>query len=130
MNRHKYEAEFEINASQKMLYPYIYTASGLAQWFADDVNVEDGNIFNFIWDGKDHKAKMIAHRSNHYVKFQFLDDGVDHENAGEVEMRIEKNEMTDTVFMRIIDDTEVADNEELDEVWDNLITTLKETVGG
>ena len=29
--------DFEIHASIKMLYPYIQTASGLSEWFADDV---------------------------------------------------------------------------------------------
>ena len=55
-----------------MLYPYIFTASGLAQWFADDVNVNEDHIFNFIWEEEDHKAKMAAHRTNSYVKFEWL----------------------------------------------------------
>jgi len=38
MGKNKFITEFEINASQKILFPYLSTASGLAQWFADDVN--------------------------------------------------------------------------------------------
>ena len=47
MSKSEFRAEFEINASKKMLFPYIYTASGLAQWMADDVNVNEDKIFNF-----------------------------------------------------------------------------------
>ena len=33
--------DYEVHASIKMLYPYIQTASGLAEWFADDVTYRD-----------------------------------------------------------------------------------------
>ena len=74
MNRNTFRAEFEIHASKKMLFPYIFTASGLAQWMADDVTVDEDKIYNFIWEGEDHKAKMVAHRINSFVKFEFLPD--------------------------------------------------------
>ena len=35
-----YQFEFEIKASPKVLYPYLSTASGLQQWFADKVTVK------------------------------------------------------------------------------------------
>jgi uncharacterized protein YndB with AHSA1/START domain len=72
MAKTRFAYEYEINASKKMLYPYFTTASGLAQWFADDVNIDEDNIFNFIWEGQDHKAKMVSHRSNAYAKFVYL----------------------------------------------------------
>lgn len=34
-----FTADFELHASVKMLYPYIQTASGLSEWFADDVRI-------------------------------------------------------------------------------------------
>ena len=30
--------DYPINASPKILFPYLATAGGLAQWFCDDVN--------------------------------------------------------------------------------------------
>ncbi len=42
----RYEIEFPINSSPQLLYQYISTPSGLAEWFADDVNSR-GGIFYF-----------------------------------------------------------------------------------
>ena len=125
----KFVAEHEINASKKMLYPYIATASGLAQWFADDCTIDEDKIFHFKWEDEDHKARMVAHRTNSYVKFEYFEV----EDNGEhpyVEMRLEMNELTQTVFIRIIDFSDMNDDEESTELWENLIHNLKEIVGG
>jgi len=95
----------------------------------DDVWIDEDKIFHFVWDGEEHKAKMVAHRTNHYVKFEFFDDLVNEESAF-VEMRIEENELTQSVFIRITDFSDMEDGEEVQELWDNLIHELKEIVGG
>ena len=59
MAKNKFQTEFEINASKKMLYPYIYSASGLAQWLADDVNINEDKIYNFIWEEEDLARREI-----------------------------------------------------------------------
>ena len=121
--------EYEINASKRMLYPYISTASGLAQWFADDASIDEDKNFHFVWDGEDHVAKMAAHRTNSIVKFEFLNDLIEEEHAY-TEIRLEQNELTQTVFLRVIDYSDIEDEEEVNELWDNIIHDLKEIVGG
>lgn len=131
MGKTKFAYEFEINASKKMLYPYFTTASGLAQWFADDVNIDEDKIFNFIWEGEDHKAKMASHRSNSYAKFVFLNsDKTEMDDPDWIEFRIEVNELTETTFIRVQEYTEFDDKEEQAEVWEGLLQNLKEIVGG
>ncbi|MDN5210496.1 START-like domain-containing protein [Fulvivirgaceae bacterium BMA12] len=134
MSKYKFNTEFEINASKKMLFPYLNTASGLAQWFADDVNVNEDKVYNFIWDGEDHKAKLVAHRSNSYVKFEFInkdDNNTDDEHdRAFFEFKLDQNELTQSVFLRITDYSENSDPEELEDMWENLVIALKETVGG
>ena len=130
MPKNKYLAEFEINASKKMLYSYIQTASGLAQWIAEDVTVDEDNVYNFIWDGEDHKAKMVSHRTNNFVKFEYLSEIEDEEDPSYFEIRIEMNELTQSVFLRITDYTDFDDEEEWFDLWDGMVHTLKETVGG
>ncbi len=131
MGKTKFAFEFEINASKKMLYPYFTTASGLAQWFADDVNIDEDKIFNFIWEGEDHKAKMSSHRSNAYAKFVFLNpDKSEMDDPDWIEFRIEVNELTETTFIRVQEYSEFDDKEEQAEVWEGLLQNLKEIVGG
>ena len=131
MSKNLFTADFEINASKKMLYPYLNTASGLSQWFAEDVTVNEDKVYNFIWDDEDHKARMTAYRTNHYVKFQFLpEDGDDEEDPAFFELRLEMNELTQSVFIKITDYSLMDDQDELMDLWESMIDALKETVGG
>ena len=128
MAKNKFQTEFEINASKKMLFPYIYSPSGLAQWLADDVNINEDNIYNFIWEEEDHKYSIAAHRTNSFVKFESIDE--EDGDPTYFEIRLEMNELTQSVFIRIVDYTDNHDDEELQDLWESMIFNLKEIVGG
>jgi len=131
MSKHLFTADFEINASKRMLYPYISSASGLSQWFADDVTINEDKVYNFIWDEEDHKAKMASHRTNNYVKFEFIPESdEDKQDPAYFELRLEVNELTQTVFLKISDYSDMDDDGELYDMWEGLVEGLKETVGG
>ena len=129
MSKVEFVGEYEMRASKKVLYPFISSASGLSQWFADDVNINnEDKIFTIIWDGEENKAKIISSRINHHVKLEFMNDDSDNDpNA--VEFVLDVNELTNTVFIRVTDYSEM-DLEEAQELWDSLIHDLKEIVGG
>jgi uncharacterized protein YndB with AHSA1/START domain len=128
MSKSLYVIEHEINASKKMLYPYLNTASGLAQWFADDVNINEDHIFTFNWDSESFQAKMTSHRLNTSVKFEFIED--DEEEPWYIEFMIEENELTQSLFLKVTEYTEFEDEEEWNDLWENLFLNLKETIGG
>lgn len=131
MAKYLYTGDFEINASKKMLYPYLYTASGLAQWMADDVTIDEDKVFNFIWDDEDHRAKLVSHRTNSYVKFEFLkDDDDEDEDTAFFELKLDMNELTQSVFLKVTDFSDMDDLDELHDLWSGLVDNLKETVGG
>jgi uncharacterized protein YndB with AHSA1/START domain len=44
MGKYKYTTEFEIRANNKMLFNYLVTPAGLAQWFADKVSIDEYKI--------------------------------------------------------------------------------------
>ncbi|WP_421878006.1 START-like domain-containing protein [Marinoscillum sp.] len=127
MPKEKFIGEYPINASKKMLYPYFSTASGLAQWFADDVNINEDKVFTFLWDGDENKARMVSSRTNSHVKFEFIDDEDD--DPPYVEFKLDMNELTQEVFIRVTDYNDM-DPEETDELYESLIHDLKEIVGG
>ena len=127
MPKEKFVGEYPINASKKMLYPYFSTASGLAQWFADDVNINEDKVFTFLWDGDENKARMISSRTNSLVKFEFIDD--EDEDPPYVEFKLDMNELTQEVFIRVTDYNDM-DPEETNELYESLIHDLKEIVGG
>lgn len=123
--------DFEVHASIKMLYPYIQTASGLAEWFADNVNINPEKIFTFVWDHEEHKAVMTAHRANHFVRFEYLPESKeDEKDPSYFELRLEVNELTQTTFIKVVDYSDFDDLEELNDLWDGLIDNLRSVVGG
>ena len=131
MEKYKFSAEYEMKASPRMLFSYFTTPAGLAQWFADDVSVDGGKIFNFQWDNRPHYAKIAAQRLNRYVKFEFLDDNrTETTDPNYIEFKFDQNELTQSSFVKITDYSEIQDVDDLQELWENLISSLRETVGG
>lgn len=64
----KYELEFVIHASPQLLYQYISSPSGLSGWYADNVNVQ-GDIYTFIWDEAEEKAKLLRKKWMNWSNF-------------------------------------------------------------
>lgn len=126
-----FTADFEIHASVKMLYPYIQTASGLSEWFADDVTISPEKVFKFVWDNETRKAIMTGHRTNHFSKFEFLPETEeDKTDPAYFELRLEINELTQTTFLKVFDYSDFDDLEELNDLWGGLVDNLRKVVGG
>jgi uncharacterized protein YndB with AHSA1/START domain len=122
----KYEMEFPIHASPSLLYQYISTPSGLSEWYADNVNSR-GELFTFIWEGSEEKAKLVSKKSDERVKFKWLDD---EDTPYFFEIRIQVDEITKDVSIMITDFAE--DEDEMDEgkmLWENMISDLKQVLG-
>lgn len=127
----KFVREYPINASAKLLYPYLSTPGGLTQWFCDEANVDEDKIFNFVWDGRNHYAEMTGLRTNKSVRFLFLNEEKKHiADSPYVDFSIESSELTQEQFLKVVDYSDEEDEEELEELWDNLMQNLREIVGG
>ena len=123
----KYELEFPIHASPSLLYQYISTPSGLSEWFADNVNSR-GELFTFIWDDSEEKAKLIAKGSGERVKFRWLDeDGEDTDYFFEI--KIMEDEITKDVSLVVVDFSEEDELEESKLLWENQVSDLKHVLG-
>jgi hypothetical protein len=127
-----FTGDYEVHASIKMLYPYIQTASGLAEWFADDVSINNSDkTFTFYWDHEEHKARQVAHRTNHFARFEFLPESPeDEKDPAYFELRLEFNELTQSVFLKVFDYSDFDDLKELHDLWHGLVENLRKTVGG
>ena len=127
-----FTADYEIHASTKMLYPYIQTASGLSEWFADDVRINNQDkTYTFNWDNEKHTAKLVAHRTNHFARFEFLPENEEDEaDPSYFELRLEFNELTQSVYLKVLDYSDFDDHRELQALWDGLVEMLRKIVGG
>ena len=121
----KLELEFPIHASPQLLYQYISTPSGLSEWFADNVNLR-GEMFTFIWDGSQEKAKLLNKKSGERVKFKWQNGDDD---ASYFEIRIQVDEITKDVSLMVTDFAEEDEVEETRMLWENQISDLKQVLG-
>ncbi len=119
----KIQLEYVINCSPKVLYNRLSTASGLTEWFAEDVRVK-GKKYTFIWEGSEQTAEMTLHKENRLVRFSWLE-----EEDTYFEFKITQDELTGDVSLIIIDFTEEDEEDETKGLWDTQVADLKHVLG-
>jgi uncharacterized protein YndB with AHSA1/START domain len=120
----KFTIEYEIKSSPRILFPFLNEPNGLAQWFADDVNIRD-QVYTFIWDGEPQKAKLLVIKENKLVRFKWVED----EPQFYFEMEILQDELTNDVALSITDFATEDAIAERKLIWDNQIEYLISTLG-
>jgi len=123
----KFDIEFPIHASPQLLYQYISTPSGLSEWFSDNVNSR-GELFTFIWDGSEEKAKLLNKKSGERVKFRWVVDE-DDDLPYFFEIKIIVDEITKDVSLIVSDFSEEDEVDEAKMFWENQISNLKHVLG-
>ncbi len=140
MVKNKFVSDYQINASKKIVFHYISSASGLEEWFADEVKIDEDKNYIFNFDNEDHYAKLASlrlnsrptiMRLNHHVKFEFFDpkNPVEADHSF-IEFKLEENDLTQTLFLKVIDYSDSYDEDESVSIWEGLIGRLKEIIGG
>lgn len=123
----KFEIEFPINSSPQLLFQYISSPSGLSEWFADNVNSR-GEIYTFIWEDSEEKAKLTNKKSDEKVRFRWInEEGNESENY--FELKIVRDEITKDVILVV---TDFADENEVEDqklLWESQIHDLKTILG-
>ena len=126
-DKHKFEMEFLLETSTKVLENMLTSPSGLSDWFAEDVVMKDG-IITFSWDGSEEQARNLTKKSSDGIKWQWLED----EEAGNdcyVEITYHIDPMTKVVVLEVTDFAEEDELEEAKMLWDQQIGDLKRTLG-
>jgi uncharacterized protein YndB with AHSA1/START domain len=124
--RSKFELEYTINCSPKVLFSRLSTPEGLAEWFAYDVNV-DGDVFTFIWDKSKFLARLSALKENRLVRFEWINDHI--EDSSYFEFRINIQELTGDIALIISDFADPEEKEDSIYLWDSQISDLKRALG-
>jgi hypothetical protein len=124
--RVKFELEYTLKCSPKVLFSRLSTPEGLGEWFADNVNV-DRDQFTFIWNNTETKARLAAMKENKLVRFEW--EGMENEEENYFEFRINVDEMTGELALIIFDFAEPEEKEDSVFLWDSQIADLKRLLG-
>ena len=124
--RSKFELEYNLNCSPKVLFSRLSTPEGLGEWFADQVNV-DGDLFTFFWNSSQSKAKLSAIKENKMVRFEWT--GMENDDSNFFEFRINMEELNNELALIITDFAEAEEKEDSIYLWDSQINDLKRALG-
>jgi uncharacterized protein YndB with AHSA1/START domain len=124
--RSKFELEYTLNCSPKVLFSRLSTPEGLGEWFAEKVNV-DGDLFTFFWNDTETKARLSALKDNKLVRFEWI--SMKNEESNYFEFRINMDELTGDLALIINDFSEQDEKEDSISLWDSQISDLKRILG-
>ena len=125
MVKEKYQIEFDINCSHKILFNRLSTAGGLNEWFAENVSVQE-KIFTFEWDGAEQKAEMVNKKDMRYVRFHWIDD---EDEKSYFEFKLNVDELTGDIALIVTDFAEPDEVEDSKELWESQISELRRILG-
>ena len=127
MDKEKFELEFLLRTSPKVLDNMLCTPSGLSEWFAEDVNIKD-EIYTFIWNGSEEEARLLTKRANAKVKWRWLEDE-EYDSDVYFELRYEVDPMTKAVILTVTDFAEADELDEQQRFWEQQVSELKRVLG-
>jgi len=131
MLTNQFVADYQLNASKKIVYTYLSTASGLQEWFADKVRIDEDKNYIFNFDQEDHYAKQTIVKANLHVRWDFFDPKFPNSAVESfIEFKLDETELTQSLFLKVIDQSNLYTLDELEGIWEGLILKLKETIGG
>jgi len=120
-----YQIEYTIRSSPTILYEFLTTPSGLAQWFADSVDI-NGHQCDFEWEGYVESATIIDSSEDVYIRYKWDDSDEDEY----FEFRISKSEITGDTILTVTDFAPERDMKDEKLLWDSQIKLLVQQVGG
>ena len=121
----KFELEYAINSSPRVLFNRLSTPGGLAEWFADDVNLQ-GGIYTFIWERSEQQAEVVQRKDNKYIRFRWVEE---EDRDSYFEFRLNQDELTGDVSLMITDFAEDDETTDAVDLWDSQISELKHVIG-
>ncbi|MCH1479829.1 START-like domain-containing protein [Crocinitomicaceae bacterium] len=125
--KEKFELEFLLKTSLRVLDNMIGSPSGLSEWFADNVTVRD-DMYSFEWDGAIEEARLLTRKMNSKMKFRWIED----EDNGDdfyFEMNIDIDPMTGIASLKVVDYGFPEDIESAKMLWEQQISDLKRIIG-
>jgi hypothetical protein len=125
--KEKFELEFLLKTSLRVLDNMIGSPSGLSEWFADNVTVRD-DMYSFEWDGAIEEARLLTRKMNSKMKFRWIED----EDNGDdfyFEMNIDIDPMTGIASLKIVDYGFPEDIESAKMLWEQQVNDLKRIIG-
>ncbi|HEU4717770.1 MAG TPA: START-like domain-containing protein, partial [Bacteroidia bacterium] len=121
----KFSMEFVIHTPVALLYDFLTTPNGLAEWFADGVDLKN-DVYTFDWDGAKQNAAIVSAKLDSYIRLHW----VDKPEGTYFEFRLEQDELTNEVSLIVTDFGENPDDIVTSrQLWEAQIHRLVKALG-
>jgi uncharacterized protein YndB with AHSA1/START domain len=122
----KFTLEFIVHAPVTLLYDFLSTPNGLAEWFADEVDIRD-NVYKFNWDGAIQHANILSAKLDNHLRLHWSDKP----EGTYFEFRIVPDELLPNEVALLV--TDFGDNEDdirtSRQLWEAQIHRLMKALG-
>ncbi len=119
-----FQLEFPVKCSQKLLFNFLTTPSGLSEWFCDDVNIKGKNC-EFFWDGSSQNAEIVSIKPNKSIRYKWEHMPKD----CFFELSIDTHDLSQSVSLIITDHAEEDEVEEAKMLWETQVSKLMHCLG-
>jgi uncharacterized protein YndB with AHSA1/START domain len=126
MKRVPVKMEFISKASPAIIYKFLTAPSCLVRWFCDSVDIMEDE-YTFSWEG----SEEIAHLVDDYEEERLLFKWENAESDKEfLEFVMYKSEITGETVLEITDFADEGEEQEVRDLWNTQIETMKREAGG
>lgn len=125
--KERFELEYVLKTSPKVLDKLLITPDGLSEWFADKVTVKE-DLYTFFWEKSEEEARLVSKKTGDHIKWQWINDEEDDLETF-FEMRYEVDQMTKAIILKITDFAEKNEHEEIKRLWESQIISLRRKIG-
>lgn len=128
MPKEKFHIEFVMgSASQASLWRMISRVDGLAEWFADEVEVNiDETVYTFYWGKSNDQAEVVHRKPQHNIRYRWTDE---EDERFYFEFRIHKLELSKELALQITDFAEPDEKADAISLWEVQIDKMMRRLG-
>ncbi|HLR37263.1 MAG TPA: START-like domain-containing protein [Chitinophagaceae bacterium] len=119
-----YTVEVPVRCSPNILFEYLSTATGLQEWFADEVNIK-GDELVFIWSQSEEVATVVEKEPNKRIRFHWVESPEEEY----FEFDVKRSEVTRETVLLITDFAEKDEIEDQTRLWESQLQDLFYHIG-
>lgn len=123
MKKVKMVLEYDLRCTPVSIFRAISTASGLRDWFADNVDVFDTKYI-FFWNKIPQTAHVVHSKENSFIRYRWEDDPNYY-----FEFRIIHQEITGDISLTITDFVPEDEYQDTVNLWNLQVQKLKSSIG-
>ncbi len=119
-----YTLEYTVRCSPHILFEFLATASGLQEWFAEEVKVHE-DVFSFFWNQSAENALVVETTPDELVRYRW-------EEAPEseyFEFKVKRSEVTGETVLLVTDFAEKEEIADQSRLWDAQLKELFHRIG-